>query len=227
MRIINGSLPSSVLYRFCPRCKDHVCAENTTFIDKLPDVLVLQLERFEFTQDYYYSSNRRKITSFIDFPIHDLNMKEWVYGAEELGEDAVYDLKAVCNHTGSSSGGHYFCYACDENDGEEMWHEYNDSSVFPISDNTLARDTAYVLFYERRSTHQNTHSLIQAFESMIEKEGTAVISMKNLHEEIDSDSDLDTKAPNILVSAPQLTCQQYTGEVQQTIIAKDSIDDLY
>ena len=139
----------------------------------------------------------------------------------------MYDLKAICNHTGSSSGGHYFCYACDENDGVETWNEYNDSSVFPVPDGSLVRDTAYVLFYQRRSAHQNTRSLIEMFESMIETESSVVPPMKNLHEEIDldldSNSDLEKK-PAILVSAPQLNCQQ---ETQLTSVAKDSIDDLY
>lgn len=153
--------------RFCPHCKDHVCAENITYVDKLPDVLVLQLERFEFIQGYGSYSSRRKISSHIDFPIHDLNMNEWLYKPDAIKEEnCIYDLKAICNHTGSSSGGHYYCYACDENEGQEVWNEYNDSAVYPIQASSLVQSTAYVLFYQRRSSNQDTKELISFFESM-------------------------------------------------------------
>ena len=154
------------LYRFCPTCKDHVCAENATFIDKLPDVLVIQLERFEYCQGYGSFSSRRKLSTFINFPIHDLNMKEWIYSKDMIKEeDCIYDLRAICNHAGSSSGGHYYCYACDENDGSEVWNEYNDSSVYPIQENNLIRESAYVLFYQRRSSSLSTKQMIESFES--------------------------------------------------------------
>lgn len=154
---------------YCPHCKEHVCAESTTFIDKLPDVLVLQLERFEFVQGYGSYSNRRKISSFISFPIHDLNMSDWLYQKEGLKEDdCIYDLRAICNHSGSSSGGHYYCFACDENEGREVWNEYNDSYVHSLQETDLIRDTAYVLFYQRRSKRKSTQDMIHFFEGMID-----------------------------------------------------------
>lgn len=154
---------------YCPHCKEHVCAESTTYIDKLPDVLVLQLERFEFIQGYGSFTNRRKISSYISFPIHDLNMSDWLYQKESLKEeDCIYDLKAICNHSGSSSGGHYYCFACDENEGTEVWNEYNDSYVHSLQETDLIRDTAYVLFYQRRSTRKSTQSMIHFFQDMID-----------------------------------------------------------
>lgn len=93
-------------------------------------------------------------------------MKEWLYSTDLIKEeDCIYDLRAICNHAGSSSGGHYYCYAVDENDGVEVWNEYNDSSVFPILENNLIRESAYVLFYQRRSSHLSTKQMIESFES--------------------------------------------------------------
>ena len=101
----------------------------------------------------YGGGSRRKISTLVSFPIHNLDMQPWL--RENTGipaEDCIYDLTAICNHSGSSSGGHYYCYARDDNDGRESWYEYNDSSVFPMSESSLITDNAYVLFYQRRSS---------------------------------------------------------------------------
>ena len=86
-------------------------------------------------------------------------------GEEQAEDDFIYDLKAICNHSGSASGGHYYCYARDENDGKEVWNEYNDSSVFEIQPARLVSETAYVLFYERKKNAIPTKEMIQFFES--------------------------------------------------------------
>ena len=182
---------------YCSRCQEHVCAENATRIDRLPETLVIQLERFEYTASATgfggYSSyggyggygsygGRRKISSLISFPLHDLDMREWLNPQScEQGEDCVYDLRAICNHSGSSSGGHYYCFACDENSGKEEWLEYNDSSVYPLDKSSLVRDTAYVLFYQRRSHKLRTDELIRCVEResalLKEKKGSVDVSM--------------------------------------------------
>lgn len=165
---------------YCNRCQEHVCAENATRIDRLPETLVIQLERFEYTASatgfggygsyggyggYGSYGGRRKISSLISFPLHDLDMREWLNPQScEQGEDCLYDLRAICNHSGSSSGGHYYCFACDENSGKEEWLEYNDSSVYPLDESSLVRDTAYVLFYQRRSRRLRTDELIRCVE---------------------------------------------------------------
>ena len=181
---------------YCNRCQEHVCAENSTRIDRLPETLVIQLERFEYTASatgfggygsyggyggYGSYGGRRKISSLISFPLHDLDMREWLNPQScEQGEDCVYDLRAICNHSGSSSGGHYYCFACDENSGKEEWLEYNDSSVYPLDESSLVRDTAYVLFYQRRSRKLRTDELIRCVEreSALLKEKKGSVSME-------------------------------------------------
>ena len=168
---------------FCPRCQNEVCAENRTLIDRLPDVLILQLERFEYDQSavsYSYYSNyssygaRRKINTTIGFPITGLEMKPWLHDASrEQGEDCVYDLVSICNHSGTSSGGHYYCYAKDENDGEPRWKEYNDSSVMDIDETMLVRSTAYVLFYQRRRAALRSDELCKEIEKKVKEEEEA------------------------------------------------------
>lgn len=56
-----------------------------------------------------------------------------------------YKLYAVSNHYGGMGGGHYTAFAkC----GEE-WYEFNDSQVYPISEDQIKTSAAYVLFYKR------------------------------------------------------------------------------
>ena len=165
---------------FCPRCQSEVCAENRTLIDRLPDVLILQLERFEYDQSAvsysYYSSYssygaRRKINTTIGFPLTGLEMKPWLHEASrEQSEDCVYDLVSICNHSGTSSGGHYYCYAKDENEGEPRWKEYNDSSVGDIEETQLVRSTAYVLFYQRRRSALRSDALCREIEKKAKEE---------------------------------------------------------
>ena len=168
---------------FCPCCQTEVCAENRTLIDRLPDVLILQLERFGYDQSAvsysYYSSYssysgygaRRKISTTINFPLTDLDMKQWLHDASlEQGQDTVYDLVSICNHSGTASGGHYYCFAKDENNGKTEWMEYNDSSVSSIGESELVRNTAYVLFYQRRKSAVRSDVLCEEIKERMKKE---------------------------------------------------------
>ena len=158
---------------YCPHCQDHMCAESVTRVDKLPEILILQLERFEYTQNgfaYGYGGGRRKISTLVRFPIHDLNMQPWLHDSTSIpAEDTIYDLTAICNHSGSSSGGHYYCYARDENDGYTKWYEYNDSGVYEKGEDGLVRDTAYVLFYQRRHGRVSSQDVCEKVKTLHEE----------------------------------------------------------
>ena len=159
---------------FCPRCQKDVCAENRTLIDRLPDTLILQLERFEYDRSGFsaYSSYgaRRKINTVIDFPLYGLDMKPWLHGESiDCSSDCVYDLVSICNHSGSASGGHYYCYAKDDNQGRDEWMEYNDSYVHAIHENNLIQSTAYVLFYQRRNTALKSSDLCNELKAVKEE----------------------------------------------------------
>lgn len=170
----HGSLDENNKW-YCPNCQDHICAESVTRIDRLPEILVLQLERFEYSQNvssygYGYGGNRRKISTLVRFPIRDLNMRPWLYDASSVpAEDCIYDLTAICNHSGSSSGGHYYCYARDENDGSTRWYEYNDSGVYEKGEVGLVRDSAYVLFYQRRKGRVDSREVCEKVKAMHEE----------------------------------------------------------
>ena len=60
----------------------------------------------------------------------------------------VYDLYAVCHHSGSIGHGHYTSQ-CKNVDG--LWYSFNDSFVTPILDESrVVSSSAYILFYQLR-----------------------------------------------------------------------------
>jgi ubiquitin carboxyl-terminal hydrolase 4/11 len=64
----------------------------------------------------------------------------------------VYDLYAVANHMGSSSGGHYTAYC--QNFCDKHWYEFNDERVSRISRSDITEPSlaSYVLLYRMVST---------------------------------------------------------------------------
>lgn len=64
----------------------------------------------------------------------------------------TYDLAAVIVHHGTAGGGHYTCYALNEQSSQ--WIEFDDSSARPVSVETVANCQAYVLFYQKRPTNE-------------------------------------------------------------------------
>ena len=62
----------------------------------------------------------------------------------------IYDLYAVCNHTGNMNSGHYTAFCRNHRDGQ--WYSYDDSQVNPISESEVVTKGAYMLFYSRRTT---------------------------------------------------------------------------
>ncbi|KAK2912857.1 ubiquitin carboxyl-terminal hydrolase 2a isoform X1 [Channa argus] len=121
----------------CYRCKARRRCTKKFTIQKFPKILVLHLKRF--------SEARRtsKLSTFVNFPMKDLDLREF---ASENSINAVYNLYAVSNHSGTTMGGHYTAYCRNPNLGE--WYTFNDSRVTPMSSSQVRSSDAYVLFYE-------------------------------------------------------------------------------
>src|SRR5271170_6929645 len=90
---------------FCPRCDKIVPAKTTLDLWRVPEILIIQLKRFD-------AARNRKVDTFIKFPITDLDLtdrigdKGWLIEASK-GLPLVYDLVAVANHCGGLQGGHW------------------------------------------------------------------------------------------------------------------------
>jgi len=129
---------------YCPKCKEHRRAYKKMDIWKLPDVLIIHLKRFLFTQGSYFI-HRQKIDDFISFPIEGLDLSKYVH--DDQGKSSRYSLFAVSNHMGGLGGGHYTAYG--KNCLTEKWYGFNDSSVSQTRSSSVVSDSAYVLFYKR------------------------------------------------------------------------------
>ncbi|XP_062275132.1 ubiquitin carboxyl-terminal hydrolase 2a isoform X2 [Scomber scombrus] len=125
----------------CYRCKARRRCTKKFTVQKFPKILVLHLKRF--------SEARRtsKLSTFVNFPMKDLDLREFASGSSI---NAVYNLYAVSNHSGTTMGGHYTAYCRNPNSGE--WYTFNDSRVTPMSSSQVRSSDAYVLFYELASS---------------------------------------------------------------------------
>ena len=126
---------------FCPKCKNHQLANKKMEIYSISEVVIIHLKRFR---------NNRKIETFVDFPIENLDLTKYLPNKKEK---YVYDLFAVANHMGGLHGGHYFAYCKNCKDGE--WYEFNDSNVDKMDKNKIVTENAYVLFYSRKREEGN------------------------------------------------------------------------
>ncbi|XP_060028824.1 ubiquitin carboxyl-terminal hydrolase 31 [Erinaceus europaeus] len=148
----------------CPHCKQLQQGSITLSLWTLPDVLIIHLKRFRQEGD-----RRMKLQNMVKFPLTGLDMTPHVvkrsqsswslpshwspwrrpYGLGRDPEDYVYDLYAVCNHHGTMQGGHYTAFCKNSVDG--LWYCFDDSDVQPLSEDEVCTQTAYILFYQRRT----------------------------------------------------------------------------
>ncbi|KAM7381764.1 hypothetical protein PAMA_012556 [Pampus argenteus] len=149
----------------CPHCKQLQQGSIKLSLWTLPDILILHLKRFRQDAD-----RRMKMQNMVKFPLTGMDMaphmvkrsqsswslpSHWSpwrrpYGMGRDPEDYLYDLYAVCNHHGTMQGGHYTAQCKNSIDGQ--WYCFDDSDVHPISEDEVCKQTAYILFYQRRAT---------------------------------------------------------------------------
>lgn len=103
-----------------------------------PSILVIDIKRF--------NSANRKNQILVDFPLENLNLSKYVIGYKK--DSYVYDLYAVCNHSGSVMGGHYTAFIKNANN---KWYHFNDNSVSEVTNlNHIITPKAYCFFYRKR-----------------------------------------------------------------------------
>uniref|UniRef100_A0A7S4VHX8 Ubiquitin carboxyl-terminal hydrolase n=1 Tax=Ditylum brightwellii TaxID=49249 RepID=A0A7S4VHX8_9STRA len=92
--------------RQCSRCKKRQRSTKRLLVNKFPSILVFHLKRF--------SNSRRKLNTEVAFPLKSLDVSSLYYHNEDCNSSAthlkkpiLYDLYALCNHTGSLHSGHY------------------------------------------------------------------------------------------------------------------------
>jgi ubiquitin carboxyl-terminal hydrolase 2/21 len=118
--------------------KEHQEVDKNTMFFNLPDLLVVDLKRF--------NNMIRKNNMLVDIPLDGIDLSKYVIGYNKYNN--VYDLYGVCNHSGSTMGGHYTAYVKNANG---KWYHFNDTSITEVSDSsTVITPKAYCLFFRRR-----------------------------------------------------------------------------
>ena len=117
----------------CGRCHQLVEADKKYSVERLPNVLTIQLKRFDF--------GGQKLGKHVSFS-QTLKMN-----ANQMCEN--YKLFAVLVHSGHSTrSGHYYAFVLGSN---SSWYCVNDSSVQQVSLHTVLSQNAYILFYLKES----------------------------------------------------------------------------
>ena len=111
-------------------------ANKRTVFWKFPNVLIISFKRF--------NNFGAKINNVVNFPIDSLDLSKYCMGYDK--HKSHFNLFGICNHIGSSNGGHYYSY-CKNSNGK--WYEYNDSIVREIDEEKLITNNAYCLFYRK------------------------------------------------------------------------------
>ncbi|XP_047043625.1 uncharacterized protein LOC124647794 [Lolium rigidum] len=125
----------------CDGCKTRVNMEKHLKVEQAPEVLVIQLKRFE-----NLGSNISKIQEMVKYQL-ELDLKPFMSSADTNPQK--YDLYGVVEHLGESSKGHYVCYI---RSSETDWYLFNDEKVMQLSEDKVLDSKAYLLFYVKQGS---------------------------------------------------------------------------
>lgn len=98
-----------------------------------------------------FSNSRKKVNTLIDFPVANFDASPLAADDSPSSFNPIYDLYAICNHSGRLNGGHYTATCIDPHSGS--WHMFNDECV--LQKDTLPdldRAGAYMLFYRLKES---------------------------------------------------------------------------
>ncbi|EGR30106.1 ubiquitin carboxyl-terminal hydrolase family protein, putative [Ichthyophthirius multifiliis] len=137
---------------YCNKCKEHKKASKIMQIYSVPKILIIHLKRFKSGKmrnfgKYFFESEGKKIDDFVNFEIQNLDLSDFVISKFNQ-QNYIYDLFAVSQHYGGTSGGHYT--AAGFNFENKKWFQFNDSQVDSIQPQQVVNKNAYLLFYRRR-----------------------------------------------------------------------------
>ena len=135
----------------CDTCNDKVKAERSVNIDEIPNVLILHLKRYE------YSEKENTLTKLFNKLEYPLNLK-----IEKINKN--YELSGIVVHLGlDPSHGHYIAVVKNEKFG---WLIYDDETVMGINESDVLKfygslenmSGAYVLIYKVKENNSKSPS---------------------------------------------------------------------
>jgi ubiquitin C-terminal hydrolase len=126
---------------YCLNCQHKVKAYKKLNIWIPPDILIIQIKRFEYKMD----GSINKLTNLINFPIYDLHINKFMSEYSSKIDTYKYDLYAISNQIGDYNGGHYYSYVKSLEDNN--WYNIDDTNIYKLEENELITKNAYILFY--------------------------------------------------------------------------------
>ena len=115
----------------CDVCNNNESASKKIYIWRAPNILIIQMKKYNSKPN-------------ISFPL-ELDINKYV--SKYNNKPTVYDLYAICNHTGNMNGGHYYSFCLNKENAQ--WVGFDDETKMVIKniDNLITSD-AYLLFYK-------------------------------------------------------------------------------
>ena len=146
---VEEKLTEENLY-FCHKCKSKQQIMKKIDIYKEPYYLIICLKRFKDKQNNEKNFldnlfNNGKNTTFIDFPIKNLDLSTYVSNSDKNYKSGKYNLIGIINHDGGTNFGHYTACCLNRN----KWYKFNDEIVSEINNNKIVNEAAYILFYQK------------------------------------------------------------------------------
>jgi ubiquitin C-terminal hydrolase len=141
-------LDESTGYR-CDKCNQAVPAQKQLTIYSPPNILMVQLKRFDMMR------GGLKINKPITFT-EEFDLKSALSAESKEVEDAGYSLYAVLVHYGETCySGHYTCFV----KHQAQWHLFDDEKVTRnVSPAVVLKQNAYILFYKKNKPNSRTTS---------------------------------------------------------------------
>uniref|UniRef100_A0A0N5A1H7 Ubiquitin carboxyl-terminal hydrolase n=1 Tax=Parastrongyloides trichosuri TaxID=131310 RepID=A0A0N5A1H7_PARTI len=123
----------------CPMCNEVRKASRCQKIMEFPEVLIIHLKRFEYSNG---SSSKNEVNVY--FELCDFDMSPFTHQESGINYKVLYDLYAVVSHSGNLNSGHYTSHVKLDNE----WIYCNDSRVSYEFDTTKVKSkNAYILYY--------------------------------------------------------------------------------
>lgn len=122
----------------CEKCKKTCPFKKKIDLWKTPDILVIQLKRFDYDDQY----GLVKVQKHVDFPVKKLDLSPYIKSYNPIKPN--YYLFAICNHLGTAKdGGHYTTYSWNRKNNQ--WYFYDDDYFGEFHDTSkLVSKNAYL-----------------------------------------------------------------------------------
>ena len=146
----------------CEKCDKKITNIKNVLIDKIPNILIIHLQRIAFSYDTF---NMEKINDYIYFE-KTINIKNYTLNKnnDDMPSDYFeYELQGVLIYSGTSQFGHYYSIIySDEEDITGKWYKFNEASITQINCDMMTNNafgnnarqeygsSAYMLIYQKK-----------------------------------------------------------------------------